>query len=134
MKVVRMTETGRNFLEARDLVLLEIVGRARERKTPGRCPRRGSHDGHAWKDHGVADVWPVGGNKLVRVGKDRRIATGARNGRRPVIVFSHDVFNEGPGRSVACKLTTQEPRAGFPLTLELTGANLPKRSWVKSAT
>ena len=28
-------------------------------------------------------------------------------------------------------LTSQPQRAGFPLTLELTGANLPKTSWVK---
>ena len=28
-------------------------------------------------------------------------------------------------------LTSQEPRAGFPLTLELRTAKLPKRSWVK---
>lgn len=28
-------------------------------------------------------------------------------------------------------LTSQEQRAGFPLTLELVAANLPKRSWVK---
>src|SRR6266550_1267428 len=37
------------------------------------------HDGHARKDHGVADVRPVGRCELVRVGEDRRIATGARN-------------------------------------------------------
>jgi mRNA interferase MazF len=28
-------------------------------------------------------------------------------------------------------LTSQEPRAGFPLTLELKSVRLPKRSWVK---
>ena len=28
-------------------------------------------------------------------------------------------------------LTSQEPRAGYPLTLELAAAKLPKRSWVK---
>jgi mRNA interferase MazF len=32
---------------------------------------------------------------------------------------------------IACALTSQEPRAGFPLTLELAGTKLPKRSWVK---
>jgi mRNA interferase MazF len=32
---------------------------------------------------------------------------------------------------IACALTSQEPRAGFPLTLELTVSRLPKRSWVK---
>jgi mRNA interferase MazF len=28
-------------------------------------------------------------------------------------------------------LTSQPQRAGFPLTLEITAARLPKRSWVK---
>lgn len=28
-------------------------------------------------------------------------------------------------------LTSQEPRAGCPLTLELTNTDLPNRSWVK---
>ena len=52
-------------------------------------------------------------------------------GRRPVLVLSHDVFNERSGTVIAVALTSQEPRAGFPLTLELSTAKLPKRSWVK---
>jgi mRNA interferase MazF len=28
-------------------------------------------------------------------------------------------------------ITSQEPKVGFPLTLELTTPRLPKRSWVK---
>lgn len=52
-------------------------------------------------------------------------------GQRPVLVISHDVFNERSGTVIAMPLTSQEPRAGFPLTLELTGIRLPKRSWVK---
>jgi mRNA interferase MazF len=48
-----------------------------------------------------------------------------------VLVLSQDVFNERSGTVIACALTNQEPRAGFPLTLELTGGKLPKRSWVK---
>ena len=48
-----------------------------------------------------------------------------------MVVLSHDVFNERSGTVIACALTSQAPRAGFPLTLELTGAKLPKRSWVK---
>ena len=54
-----------------------------------------------------------------------------QSGRRPVVVLSHDVFNERSGTVIACALTSQAPRAGFPLTLALTGAKLPKRSWVK---
>ena len=32
---------------------------------------------------------------------------------------------------IAVALTSQEQRAGFPVTLELKGYRLPKRSWVK---
>lgn len=52
-------------------------------------------------------------------------------GRRPVVVISHDVFNERSGTVIAMALTSRPQRAGFPLTLELEGHNLPKRSWVK---
>jgi mRNA interferase MazF len=52
-------------------------------------------------------------------------------GERPVLVVSHDVFNERSGTVIGVALTSQEPRAGFPLTLELTAARLPKRSWLK---
>ncbi len=52
-------------------------------------------------------------------------------GLRPVLVVSHEVFNERSGTVIAVALTSQPPRAGFPLTLELTSARLPKRSWVK---
>jgi mRNA interferase MazF len=52
-------------------------------------------------------------------------------GQRPVLVLSHDVFNERSGTVIAVALTSQEPRAGYPLTLELTTSKLPKQSWVK---
>ena len=52
-------------------------------------------------------------------------------GRRPVLVLSHDVFNERSGTVIAVALTSQEPRAAFPLTLESKGAGLAKRSWIK---
>jgi mRNA interferase MazF len=52
-------------------------------------------------------------------------------GERPVLVLSHNVFNERSGTVIAVALTSQEPRAGFPLTTELRAAGLPKRSWVK---
>ena len=50
---------------------------------------------------------------------------------RPVLVLSQDVFNERSGTIIAMALTSQPQRAGFPLTLELTGPALPRRSWVK---
>lgn len=53
-------------------------------------------------------------------------------GARPVLVLSHDVFNERSGTVIAVALTSQEPRAGFPLTVELITPKLPKRSWVKT--
>ena len=52
-------------------------------------------------------------------------------GRRPVVVISHDVFNDRSGTVIAMALTSQPQRAGFPLTLEVQGIKLPKRSWVK---
>lgn len=52
-------------------------------------------------------------------------------GLRPVLVLSHDVFNERSGTVIAVALTSQEPRAAFPLTLESNASGLPKRSWVR---
>ncbi len=54
-----------------------------------------------------------------------------QSGSRPVLVLSQDVFNERSGTVIAAALTRQPQRAGFPLTIELTGARLPKRSWLK---
>lgn len=52
-------------------------------------------------------------------------------GLRPVLILSHDVFNERSGTVIAVALTSHEPRAGFPLTLQSSAAGLPKRSWIK---
>lgn len=52
-------------------------------------------------------------------------------GRRPVLVLSHDVFNERSNTVIAVALTSQPQRSGFPLTLELHLAGLPRPSWVK---
>jgi len=52
-------------------------------------------------------------------------------GLRPVLVLSQDVFNDRSGTVIALAITSKEPTAGFPLTLELKSARLPKRSWVK---
>ena len=54
-----------------------------------------------------------------------------QGGLRPVLVLSHNVFNERSGTVIAVALTSQPQRAGFPLTLELNEKNLPKKSWVK---
>lgn len=42
-----------------------------------------------------------------------------------------DKFNERSGTVIAMAITSQPQRAGFPLTLEIQTAGLPKRSWVK---
>ena len=52
-------------------------------------------------------------------------------GKRPVLILSHDVFNERSGTVIAVALTSQPQRAGFPLSLALTSKDLPKKSWVK---
>src|SRR5688572_18985477 len=52
-------------------------------------------------------------------------------GLRPVVVVSHDVFNARSGTVIAMAITSQSQTAGFPLSLEIQSAKLPKRSWVK---
>ncbi|MBL8795907.1 MAG: type II toxin-antitoxin system PemK/MazF family toxin [Planctomycetia bacterium] len=54
-----------------------------------------------------------------------------QGGLRPVVVISADEFNARSGTVIAMAITSQPPRAGFPLMLELTSVKLPKRSWVK---
>ncbi|MBA2352164.1 MAG: type II toxin-antitoxin system PemK/MazF family toxin [Burkholderiales bacterium] len=64
-----------------------------------------------------ADLNPVRGNEQA--------------GLRPVLVLSHDVFNERSRTVIAMVLTSQPQCADYPLTLELQSTKLPKRSWVK---
>jgi mRNA interferase MazF len=54
-----------------------------------------------------------------------------QGGLRPVLVLSHNVYNERSGTVIAVALTSQSQRAGYPLTLELNDTKLPKKSWVK---
>ena len=54
-----------------------------------------------------------------------------QTGQRPVLIVSQDVFNSRSGTVIAVALTSQEPRAGFPLTVESRATGLPKRSWIK---
>jgi mRNA interferase MazF len=54
-----------------------------------------------------------------------------QSGLRPVLILSHDIFNERSGTVIAVAITSQPQRAGFPLTLELRSRDLPKKSWVK---
>jgi mRNA interferase MazF len=52
-------------------------------------------------------------------------------GLRPVVIVSRDAFNTHSGTVIAMAITSQRPSAGFPFTLEIRSAKLPKRSWVK---
>ncbi|MEI7770507.1 MAG: type II toxin-antitoxin system PemK/MazF family toxin [Chloroflexales bacterium] len=50
---------------------------------------------------------------------------------RPVLIISHDVFNQRSGTVIALAITSQHPSAGYPLTYQLPDGTLPKPSWVK---
>lgn len=64
-----------------------------------------------------ADLNPVRGNEQA--------------GLRPVLIVSHDIFNDRSGTVIAVAITSQPQRAGFLLTLELSSKDLPKTSWAK---
>ena len=54
-----------------------------------------------------------------------------QGGARPVLVLSHDVFNERSGTVIAVALTSQPQRAGYPLTWKVPAGVMPRDSWVK---
>jgi mRNA interferase MazF len=54
-----------------------------------------------------------------------------QGGLRPVLILSHNIFNERSGTVIAVALTSQPQRAGYPLTFEPSDTKLPKKSWVK---
>jgi mRNA interferase MazF len=54
-----------------------------------------------------------------------------QGGFRPILVLSHNIFNDRSGTVIAVAITSQPQRAGFPLTLELSDTKLPKKSWAK---
>src|SRR5947209_20421191 len=54
-----------------------------------------------------------------------------QGGRRPVLVLSHDVFNQRSGTVIALAITSQPQRAGYPLTWKLPSGALESDSWVK---
>ena len=51
-----------------------------------------------------------------------------QDGTRPVLIVSHDVFNERSGTVIALAMTSQLPRAGYPLTWHVPDAILPRPS------
>jgi len=64
-----------------------------------------------------ADLNPVRGRKQA--------------GRRPVLILSNDLFNRRSGIVIAVAITSQQQRAGFPLTFSLPRERLSKPCWVK---
>ena len=54
-----------------------------------------------------------------------------QSGTRPVVILSHDVFNERSGTVIAMAITSQPQKAGFPLTYEMTQPLQTKRAWIK---
>ena len=64
-----------------------------------------------------ADLQPVRGHE--------------QGGIRPVLVLSHDAFNDRSGTVIAMAITSQPQRAGYPLTWRVPPGILPHDSWVK---
>jgi mRNA interferase MazF len=64
-----------------------------------------------------ADLQPVRGHE--------------QGGVRPVVVISHDLFNERSGTVIAMAITSQPQRASYPLTWQMPAGTLPRPSWVK---
>ena len=52
-------------------------------------------------------------------------------GLRPVLILSNNLFNRRSGTVIAMAITSQEQRAGFPLTFPLPLEVLAKPAWVK---
>ena len=54
-----------------------------------------------------------------------------QRGQRPVVILSHDLFNDKAQTVVAMALTSQPQRPGHPLTWKLTSPVAGKDAWVK---
>ncbi|HEY8691846.1 MAG TPA: type II toxin-antitoxin system PemK/MazF family toxin [Chloroflexota bacterium] len=54
-----------------------------------------------------------------------------QGGRRPVLVLSHDLFNDRSGTVIAMALTSQPQRAGYPLTWKVPSKVVDRDAWVK---
>lgn len=52
-------------------------------------------------------------------------------GQRPVLILSHNVFNDRSGTVISMAITSKPQRASFPLTLKVESARLPKISCIK---
>jgi len=52
-------------------------------------------------------------------------------GLRPVVILSHDIFNERSGTVIVAAIISQAQKSGFPLTLPLKTGKLTRQSWAK---
>lgn len=52
-------------------------------------------------------------------------------GERPILVISHDVFNDRSGTVIGLPITSQPQRVGLPLAMKIESVKLPKPSWLK---
>jgi len=52
-------------------------------------------------------------------------------GPRPVLVLSHDLFNERSETVIAMAVTSRPQRAGYPLSWPIPAGLLSRPSWVK---
>jgi len=52
-------------------------------------------------------------------------------GPRPVLVLSHDLFNERSETVIAMAITSRPQRAGYPLSWPIPAGLLARPSWVK---
>lgn len=53
-----------------------------------------------------------------------------QGGARPVLILSHDLFNERAERAIAMAITSQAPRVVYPLVWLIPSGMLPRPSWV----
>jgi mRNA interferase MazF len=56
---------------------------------------------------------------------DLQPVRGHEGGVRPVLILSHDIFNDRSGTVIVLAITSQPQRAGFPLTFKLPPGTLP---------
>lgn len=52
-------------------------------------------------------------------------------GPRPVLVLSHDLFNERSETVIAMAITSRPQRAGYPLSWQIPAGLLSRPAWVK---
>lgn len=53
-----------------------------------------------------------------------------QGGSRPVLILSHDLFNERAERALAMAITSRQPRVDYPLVWTVPDGVLPRPSWV----